>query len=92
LSIFSLQLHTEIHIDSGQLGVEFTVNKIIPNFNKGDKKIHLEWTNSFEEFENVLEGQYNTAWKQVMHDHFPEPVDSVMVPSKQDRLLEENWD
>ena len=31
------------------------------------------------------------AWKQVMHDHFPEPVNAVMVPSEQDRSLEENF-
>ena len=58
---------------------------------RGAKKIHLDWTNSFEEFKNVFEGQYKTAWNQVMHDHFPEPVDVAMVPSKQDRLLEENF-
>ena len=32
-----------------------------------------------------------TAWKQVMHDHFPDPVDAAMVPSEQDRSLEENF-
>ena len=53
--------------------------------------VHLDWANSFEEFGNFLEGQYKTAWKQVMHDHFPEPVDAAMVPSKQDRSLEENF-
>ena len=76
------KLKAEIYIDSGRLGVEFTVNKKIPDFNKGAEKIHLDRTNSFEEFENVLEGQYKTAWKQVMHDHFPELVDAAMVPSK----------
>ncbi len=83
------KLKAEVHIDSGRLGVEFTANKTIPDFNKGAKKIHLDWTTSFEEFENVLEGQYKTAWKQVMHDHFPEPVDAAMVPTEHDRLLEE---
>jgi hypothetical protein len=78
------KLKAEIHIDSGQLGIKFTVDKTIPDFNKGAKKIHLDWTTSFEEFENVLEGKYKTAWKQVMHDHFPEPVDTAMVPTKHD--------
>ena len=55
------KLKAEIHINSGRLGIEFTVNKTIPDFNKGAKKIHLDWTNSFEEFENVLEGQYKMA-------------------------------
>ena len=85
------KLKAEIHIDSSRLGVEFTVDKTIPDFNKGAEKIHLDWTTSFEEFENVLEGQYKTAWKQVMHDHFPEPVDAAMVPTKHDRSLEENF-
>ncbi len=85
------KMKAEIHIDSGRLGVEFTANKTIPDFNKGAKKIHLNWTNSFEEFENVLEGQYKMAWKQIMHDHFSEPVVTAMVPSEQDRLLEENF-
>ncbi len=26
-----------------------------------------------------------------MHDHFPEPVDAAMVPTKHDRSLEENF-
>ncbi len=51
------KLKAEIHIDSGQLRVEFTVDKTIPDFNKGAKKIHLDWTNSLKEFENFLEGQ-----------------------------------
>ena len=85
------KLKAEIHIVSGRLGVKFTMDKTIPNFNKGAKKIHLDWTNSFEEFENVLEGQYKTAWKQVMQDHFPELVDAAMVPSEQDGSLEENF-
>ena len=85
------KMKAEIHINSGQLGIEFTANKTIPDFNKGAKKIHLNLTNSFEEFENVLKGQYKTAWKQVMQDHFLEPVDAAMVPSKHDRSLEENF-
>jgi hypothetical protein len=54
-------LKAEVHIDSGRLGVEFTVDKTIPDFNKGAEKVHLDWANSFEEFENVLEGQYKRA-------------------------------
>ncbi len=44
------KLRAEIHINSGRLGAEFTVNTTIPDFNKGANKIHLNWTNSFEEF------------------------------------------
>jgi hypothetical protein len=46
------EVKAEVHQDCGQLGIEFTVNKTIPDFNKGAKKIHLNWTHSFLEFEN----------------------------------------
>ena len=69
----------------------FTVDKTIPDFNKGAEKIHLDWAHSFEEFENVLEGQYKMAWKQVDRDNFLEPVDLAMVPLKQDCFQEENF-
>jgi hypothetical protein len=74
------KVKAEVHLDSGQLGIEFTVNKTIPDFNKGAKKIHLDWTHSFLEFENCLLGLYKTAWKQILHKFFPEPVDAAMVP------------
>jgi hypothetical protein len=34
----------------------------------------------------VLQGRYLTDWKQVLREHFPEPVDpSIEVPPEQDR-------
>jgi hypothetical protein len=52
----------------------------------------INWSNSFAEFENVLQGHHRTAWKQVLHEHFPEPIDATEpVPAKQDRNLEENF-
>jgi hypothetical protein len=43
-------------------------------------------------FKNVLQGHHKTAWKQVLHEHFPEPVNAtVPVPAMQDRSLEENF-
>jgi hypothetical protein len=69
----------------------FTVDKTIPDFNKGAKKIHLDWTHSFLEFENALLGQYKTAWKQILHEFYPESVDAAMVPAKQDHLRKENF-
>jgi hypothetical protein len=40
----------------------------------------------------VLQGQQRTAWKQVLHEHFPEPVDAtVPVSAMQDCSLEENF-
>ena len=85
------KLKAEIHINSGRNDVEFIVDKTIPDFNKGTKKIHLDWTNSFEEFKNVLEGQYKMAWKQLMHDHFPKLINTLMIPSEQDRSSKENF-
>ena len=65
----------EIHEDSGLYRIEFTVDKTIPDFNKGADKVELGYASSFIEFENVLEGTLNSAWKYVLKEHFPEPID-----------------
>jgi hypothetical protein len=39
----------------------------------------------------VLIGQYKTAWKQILHEFFPEPVDAAIVPGKQDNSHKENF-
>ena len=76
----------EIHKDSGNLGIEFTLDKTIDDFIRGAEKVDLDYQGSFLEFENVLQGRYLTDWKQVLHEHFPEPVDpSIEVPPEQDR-------
>jgi hypothetical protein len=38
------KVKAKVHQDSGKLGVEFTIDKTLPNFNKGAKKIHQECT------------------------------------------------
>jgi hypothetical protein len=82
----------EIHKDNGKYGIEFTVDKMIPEFNKGVEKFNLNWSDSFVEFENVLQGHHKMAWKQVLHKHFPEPDDAMVpVAATQDRSLEENF-
>ncbi len=82
----------EIHKDNGKYGIKFTIDKTIPEFNKGAEKCNLNWADSFGEFENVLQGHHITAWKQVLHKYFPEPVDeTVPVPAMQDCSLEENF-
>ena len=73
----------EVHQDSSKLGIELTVDKTIPDFNKGAKKIHLGWTHLILEFENMLLCHYKTTWKQILYEFYPEPVDAVMVPAKQ---------
>ncbi len=55
------------------------------------QKNNLDWAHSFVEFENVLQGQYKTAWKQVLCKIFPEPDDPAMVPTEHDHSLMENF-
>jgi hypothetical protein len=81
----------EIHKDSGQLGIEFTLNKTINDFVCGKEKVDMDYIESFQEFENVLLGWYLTDWKQVLHEHFPEPVDGTEVQQEQDRSLANNF-
>jgi hypothetical protein len=82
----------EIHKDNGKYGIKFTISKTIPEFNKGAEKCDLNWSDFFVEFKNVLQGHHKTAWKQVLHEHFPEPVDTMVpVPATQDSSLEENF-
>jgi len=66
----------EIHKDSGLFGIEFTVDKTIPDFNKGADKVELDYATAFVEFDNILEGALNSAWKYVLREHFPEPMDN----------------
>ncbi len=51
----------EIHKDNGKYGIEFTINKTIPEFKKGAEKCDLNWSDSFVEFKNVLQGHHKTA-------------------------------
>jgi hypothetical protein len=44
----------EIHKDNGKYVIEFTIDKTIPEFNKGAEKCDLNCSDSFVEFENVL--------------------------------------
>jgi hypothetical protein len=55
--------HVEIHKDNGKysISIEFTINKMIPEFNKGAEKCNLNWSDSFVEFKNVLQGHHKTA-------------------------------
>jgi hypothetical protein len=80
----------EIHKDNGKYSIEFTINKRIPKFNKGAEKCDITWSDFFVKFKNMLQGHRRTAWKQVLHEHFPEPVDGMVpLPVAQDCNLEE---
>ena len=64
----------KIHKDLGHFGIEFTLNKTINDFVHGAEKVDLDYKESFQEFEKVLLGRYLTDRKQVLHEHFPEPI------------------
>jgi hypothetical protein len=82
----------ELHKDNGGYSIEFTVDKTIPEFNQEAEKCELTWADSFTELENVLQGQQKTAWKQTLHEHFPEPSDATgPVLSDQDCNSDENF-
>jgi hypothetical protein len=82
----------EIYKDNNKYGIEFTIDKTIPEFKKGAEKCNLTWSDSFVEFKNVLQGHHRTAWKQVLHEYFPEPVIATLpVRVVQDCNLEENF-
>ncbi len=46
---------------------------------------------SFVKFGNILLSCYQTNWKQVLHEHFPKPVDPEVVEPGQDCALAENF-
>ncbi len=79
----------KIHKDLGQFGIEFMLDKTINDFICGAEKVDLDYKESFQEsfqeFENVLLGRYLIDWKQVLHEHFSEPVDATMVLPEHDR-------
>ncbi len=81
----------EIHKDSGLYGVEFTVKKMIPNFNKAAEKVNLDCACAFVEFKNVLKGTLNLALKYVLKEHFPEPIGNSagdLLPESNQNLME----
>jgi hypothetical protein len=53
--------YIKIHKDNGKYGIEFTINKMIPKFIKGAEKCDLTWSDSFVDFDNVLQDQHRMA-------------------------------
>ncbi len=51
----------KIHKESGLYGVEFAVDKTIPDFNKAAKKFDLDYARALVKFKNVLKGTLNLA-------------------------------
>jgi hypothetical protein len=85
------KIEAKVHQDSGKLGIKFTIEKMIPKFKKGAKKINLDYAHSFVEFNNVLQGQHKTAWKQVVYENFPELTDPKNLPAEQDCSSTKNF-
>jgi hypothetical protein len=48
----------------------------------------MDYKGSFLEFKDW----YLTDWKQVLHEHFPEPINPTMVPTEHDCSLVINFD
>jgi hypothetical protein len=81
----------KIHKDLGTLGIEFTLDRTISDFISNSARIDLDYVQSFAEFGNVLQGCLLSDWKQVVSDHFPEPVDLETVLPTHDRSSAENF-
>jgi hypothetical protein len=73
------------------LGIKFTLDKMISKFICALEKLNLDYVTSFAEFGNVLLGRYQTDWKQVLHEHFLEPVNPDVIKPVQDHALAENF-
>jgi len=61
---------------------------------KGQKRSSCTTLLCFVEFENVLEGALNSAWKYVLKEHFPEPIDNstgVLLPESNNRNSKESF-
>jgi hypothetical protein len=81
----------KIHKDDGLLRVKFTLNKTISEFIRALEKLNLDCVTSFAKLGNVLLGRFQVDWKQVLHEHFPEPVDTEVVSPAQGHALAENF-
>jgi len=68
----------EIQKDNGLLGLEWTVDKTIPEFDKACDKLGIGYVSAFVEFKNVLQGALALARKHVLKEHFPEPLEGHM--------------
>jgi hypothetical protein len=70
------QNKAEVHIDSGTLGMEFFLERTLPEFNQAGTRLNWSWSETFSKFENVLGDGYCTTWIEVLTDHFPESLEN----------------
>ena len=69
----------EVHISSGALGMEFFLEKTLPQFNQAGTCVDYTWSESFSKFEIVLADHYKMTWLEVLHDHFPKPLKAETI-------------
>jgi hypothetical protein len=67
----------EVHLDSGSLGMELFYEKTLPDYILAATKLDWDWYETFSQFENVLEGSYKTAWREVLRDTSPMRLPSL---------------
>jgi hypothetical protein len=79
----------EICIDSCTLGMEFFLDRTLPQFNQAGAKLEWGWPEMFLEFEIVLGDSYRTTWLEVLVEHYPEPLDE---DSSSHRKTKEDFD
>jgi hypothetical protein len=87
------KIKAKVHQDSRKLGIKFTIDKMIPVFEKGAKKVNLDnaQCSLLHGVQECAPGPVQTAWKQVVNGHFPELTNPENVPVKQDHSSETNF-
>ncbi len=81
----------EIPKDSGSLGIEFTLDQMITDFIRGSKRVNMDYVQSFAKFGNVLQGCLLSNWKQILAEHFLEPVDQEVALPEHDCAMAANF-
>ena len=68
----------EVCIDSGTLGMEFFLDRTLPQFNQAGSRLDWSCQESFLEFENFLVDSYQTTWQEVhLAEHFPKTLNKI---------------
>ncbi len=72
-----------VHIDSGELGMEFFLKRTLPEFNQTGTRLDWSWSESFLEFKNIIGDRYHTTWFKVLTNHIPEPLENKPEASRE---------
>jgi len=63
--------------------MEFFLDRTLTQFNQAGTKLDWDWPETFLEFKNVFGDSYRTTWKEMLAEHYPEPLDETS-PSNRD--------